>query len=238
MHALIVHAHPEPTSFNAGLRDAAAARLRAEGHGVTVSDLFAEGFNPVPGRHDFTTCADAERFHYQAEQAHAAAHGGFSPELVREQERVRAADLLILQFPLWWGAAPGIMKGWFERVLAYGFAYVDGRRFDTGLLKGRSALVCVTTGGTRERFSDTGVYGEIDKVLWPVTRTTLEYMGLDVAEPYVCYAAPRVDAQARAAMLAGWADRVSEAAARQAARGRVEMDAPLADGGRTWTSAS
>jgi NAD(P)H dehydrogenase (quinone) len=238
LQVLLVHAHPEPTSFNAALRDAAVDRLRADGHRVAVSDLFADRFDPVPGRHDFTTCADPDRFHYQAEQAHAAANGGFCAEIAREQQRVREADLLILQFPLWWGAAPAIMKGWFERVLAYGFAYVDGRRFDTGLLKGRSALVCVTTGGTRERFSDAGVYGEIDKVLWPVTRTTLEYMGLSVEEPYVAYAAPRVDAATRADMLRAWAERAAAAAARQAAKGPVDMADPVTEGGRTWTTGS
>jgi NAD(P)H dehydrogenase (quinone) len=36
MQVLIVHAHPEPQSFNAALTHAAAAALRDAGHGVTV----------------------------------------------------------------------------------------------------------------------------------------------------------------------------------------------------------
>src|SRR4029079_4648856 len=117
-----------------------------------VSDLYVEGFNPVAGRHDFSSVANPDRFHYQSEQELAARCGTFAPEIQREQERVRAADLLVLQFPLWWGSVPAILKGWFDRVLAYGFAYVDGRRFDTGLFKGRRALFSVTTGGTPARF--------------------------------------------------------------------------------------
>lgn len=72
----------------------------------------------------------------------------------------------MLQYPLWWGGAPAIFKGWFERVLAYGIAYVDGRRFETGLFKGKRAMLSGTTGGTQNRFSPAGAYGELDRVLW------------------------------------------------------------------------
>ena len=185
MQVLIVHAHPETASFNGAMTRAARAALEEAGHAVTVSDLYAEGFNPLAGRHDFTTVADSTRFHYQSEQAHAAAQDAFCDELKREQARLHAADVLILQFPIWQGAPPAILKGWFDRVLAYGVTYVDGRRFDTGFFKGRSALMGVTTGGTLERFSNDGVYGEIECVLWPVQRLTLEYLGFNVPPPFV-----------------------------------------------------
>jgi NAD(P)H dehydrogenase (quinone) len=208
MHVLIIHAHPEPSSFSAALKDEAVAAIEAAGHSVDVSDLFAQGFDPVAGRHDFRSVADASRFHYQTEQLNAARTQSFSDEIAREQARVEAADLFILQFPLWWGGPPAILKGWIDRVLAYGFAYVDGRRFDSGLFKGRGAIMCVTTGGTRERFSTQGTYGEIEKVLWPLQRLTLEYLGLTVEEPFICYGAPRVSDAARKAYLEGWRERV------------------------------
>ena len=86
MNVLLVYAHPEPTSFTGALKDAAFDALTAAGHSVEVSDLYAEGFNPVAGRHDFTSVADATRFHYQTEQDHAQ-DAGFAPDLVREQQR-------------------------------------------------------------------------------------------------------------------------------------------------------
>ncbi|HEX2537554.1 MAG TPA: NAD(P)H-dependent oxidoreductase, partial [Pseudolabrys sp.] len=132
MHALFVYAHPEPTSFTAALKDDGAAALRDAGHTVEVSDLYAENFNPVAGRHDFRTVADAARFHYQTEQGHAHKHEAFAPDLVREQQRFLKADLIVWLFPIWWGGMPAIMKGWFDRVLAFGFAYADGKRYDTG----------------------------------------------------------------------------------------------------------
>jgi NAD(P)H dehydrogenase (quinone) len=120
MKVLIVHAHPEPQSFNAALTRAAAAALRDTGHEVTVSDLYADQFDPVAGRHDFQETANSDRFHYQSEQAHAAANRSFAPDIAREQTRLLSADLLVLQFPLWWGAPPAILKGWLERVASTG----------------------------------------------------------------------------------------------------------------------
>ncbi|WP_170182069.1 NAD(P)H-dependent oxidoreductase [Phreatobacter stygius] len=217
MHVLIVHAHPEPASFNGALTRRAVEALTGAGHTVTVSDLHAEGFDPVAGRHDFTEVADAHRFHYQTEQAHAAKTGTFSAEITREQARVAEADLLVLQFPLWWGSPPAILKGWFERVLAYGFGYVDGARFDNGLFRGRRALMSVTTGGTPERFSEGGSYGEIGRVLYPVEHLMLAYMGYEVEEPFVAYGAPRISAEARMACLDSFEQRLIAAAAKPAA---------------------
>ena len=212
-NVLIVLANPEPASFCHALASAARDALSSEGHSVEISDLYAQGFNPVAGRHDFATVADPARFHYQSEQAKAAREGGFSDELAREQEKVRKADNFILVFPLWWGGMPAILKGWLERVLAYGVAYVDGARFDTGLLRGRRAMICVTTGGTPERFSPQGVYGPIENVLYPVQRLGLEYMGLSVEPPFVAYAAPRISQADREEMLVEFAGKAVSMAA-------------------------
>jgi NAD(P)H dehydrogenase (quinone) len=204
MHILIVYAHPEPTSFTAALKDSAAQALSAAGHRVEISDLYGEGFNPVAGRHDFVTAADPARFHYQSEQLHASRTGGFAADLAREQERLMRADFFVFVFPLWWGGVPAIVKGWFDRVCAYGVAYADGKRFDQGYFVGRRALLGVTTGGTIERFSPGGSYGPMQEVLYPVQRCMLEYLGLEVMEPFVAYAAPRVDAAMRAEYLRNW----------------------------------
>ncbi len=208
MHVLLVYAHPEPTSFTGAMKDAAAEALRAAGHIVEVSDLYAEGFNPVAGRHDFLEAADPQRFHYQTEQDHAHKTGTYAPEIVREQERFARADLVVWLYPIWWGNVPAILKGWFDRVLSYGFAYSDGRRYDSGYFKDKRGLLCLATGGTEARFSATGVYGTIDQVLWPIQRLMVEYMGIEALEPFVAYAAPRVDQATREAYLHEWRARI------------------------------
>jgi len=162
----------------------------------------------VAGRHDFGTVADGARFHYQTEQGYAHKHQTFAPDLVREQQRFLNADLVVWLFPIWWGGMPAIMKGWFDRVLAFGFAYADGKRYDTGFFPQKRGLLCLATGGTRDRFSDAGVYGDIKTVLWPPQRLMLEYLGMKALEPFVAYGAPRVDAEARSAYLAQWRKRL------------------------------
>ena len=208
MNVLIVYAHLEPSSFTAAMKQAAVEALSAAGHQVEVSDLYGEKFNPVAGRHDFTRAAEPARFHYQSEQLHASRTGGFAADLVREQERLMRADLLVLIFPLWWGGLPAIVKGWFDRVCAYGVAYADGKRFERGYLVGRRAVLGVTTGGTIERFSADGGYGEMRHVLHSVKRCILEYLGLEVVEPFVAYAAPRVEPAVRAQYLRDWQTRL------------------------------
>lgn len=229
MNILIVHAHPEPSAFTSAMKDVAREALEAAGHAVQVSDLYAEGFDPVGGRHDFVTVADPQRFHYQTEQAHACRHDGFADDLRREQARVAAADLLLFTFPLWWGGMPAILKGWFDRVLAYGFAYADGKRYDSGFFRGRRALLGIATGGTAQRFTREGSYGEIVQVLHGAQHCMLEYLGLETAPPFVAYAAPRVAPAERLRMLDEWRERVLALAgdpdwwARRAAAGADDL---------------
>jgi NAD(P)H dehydrogenase (quinone) len=204
MNVLLVYAHPEPTSFCGALKDIAMTTLQEHGHTVLVSDLYAGGFDPVAGRHDFMSVANIERFHYQTEQLNAAEHQTFAPDLSREQDKFRQADLIVMIFPLWWGGAPAILKGWIDRVLACGFAYVDGARFSKGLFPEKRGLICVSTGGTQERFREEDVYGPIEKVLWPLQHLTFEYMGMQALKPFVAYASPRVTEQERLAYLDQW----------------------------------
>ena len=227
MNILIVYAHPEPASFNAAMCARARDALMQAGHEVVVSDLYAEGFNPVAGRHDFLSVADPQVFHYQTEQAHAARHGTFAPDIAREQRRVADADLLILQFPLWWGGVPAILKGWGERVFSYGFGYADGLRFDTGVFRGRRAMVSLTSGGTTARFGAGAAYGELERqVLWQIQHLGLEYMGYELEPPFVAYGAPRVNDAGRAAYLNALEERVLQAAAKPIDRS-LRIENPL-----------
>lgn len=66
-------------------------------------------------------------------------------------------------------------------------------------------MIGVTTGATVERFSDDGGYGPIEKILMPVRRLALEYMGYDVARDYVAHGVPRSDDTDRKPYLAAFA---------------------------------
>lgn len=207
MKIFIVYAHPEPTSFNGALKDRAVEVLTGAGHEISVTDLYADNFDPRGGRHDFLEVADPTRFDYQVEQLNAAETKSFSPEIARDQERLFWCDLLIFQFPLWWFGPPAILKGWIDRTLAFGLIYDLGHRYATGLLQGRRGMVSVTTGGPAERFGGSDAqYDPLDTYLRPIEFGCIEYMGMALTERFVAWSAGRVGDEGRKAFLDQWTD--------------------------------
>ena len=198
LRALIVHAHPEPASFNATLRDTAAQTLRERDAEVVVSDLYAQRFEAAAGREDFLALHNPERLAYVHEQRRAAVSRGYAADILTEQDRLAAADLVIFQFPLWWYAVPAILKGWADRVLTYGFAYTDERQFDHGLLRGKRAMLSVTTGGTAaELEADSAQTGTVDQFLKPFAGGVLAFVGMTVLPPFIVHAVGSMTQQAR-----------------------------------------
>jgi len=211
MKFFLVAANPNPASFTHRMVDRAVSIITAQGHEVWVSDLYADGFNPVSSRDDFLTVACEERFDYQLEQRHAHRHQSFAADVQREQQRLQEADGIILVFPLWWSGVPAIMKGWFDRVLAAGFAYEDGRRYDTGHFPGKTGMLGIVTGGTASRFAEGAQHGSMhQQIIWSVQHGVLEYLGLEAAEPFIAYAGARADADRQEEYLTAWEQRVAE----------------------------
>ena len=209
MKVLIVFAHPEPLSFNGALFETAIATLQAAGHTVVTSDLYRLGFNPVSDRRNFTTAQDPDFLKLQAEELHAAEAHTFAPDLEAEMAKVEAADLMIWQFPLWWFGVPAILKGWVDRVFAMGRAYGGGRVYDTGLFRGKRALLSLTTGGPEGAYAPGGFNGDIQAILRPIHRGMLEFTGFQVLAPQIHYGPVRVDPAQREAWLQAWAQRLA-----------------------------
>jgi NAD(P)H dehydrogenase (quinone) len=208
VNVLIVYAHPEPKSFNGALRDLAVSVLGDQGHAVEVSDLYAMKFKAHVGRDDFLQVADGDHFSYLAEGMHASGGGGFSEDIRREQEKLVAADLLILQFPLWWFSVPAILKGWVDRVIAVGVLYDRQRRYSNGVLQGKRAMLSFTAGGPPSAYAAGGVSGNMDVVLWPLQNGVLNFLGFDVLPPFIAFGMARADADARQGMLDDYAARL------------------------------
>lgn len=201
MHALIVHAHPEPTSFTAALMHTAADALRTRGAVVELSDLHPMGFDPVSDRHNFRTTFDPARLRLQSEEAHAARHGGFVPSLQAEMDKLARCTLLLLVFPIWWLGMPALLKGWVDRVFAAGVAYGGERSFEHGPMRGKRAMCVVATGGRESAYAEGSSYAPIETVLYPVRRGILEFTGFEVLPTFAVHAPHRIDPQARSAAL-------------------------------------
>lgn len=208
MRVLIVHAHHEPTSFNAALTHEAREALVGAGHEVIVSDLYRAGFDPVSDRRNFRTVKDPARLKQQDEEQYASQNDGFAPELQAEMDRLAWCDVLVFQFPLWWLGLPAILKGWVDRVLALGRAYGGGRYFGRGVFAGKRAMCSVTVGGCAPVYSKLGAYGPLEAILYPVHHGILAFVGFTVIEPFVVYGPSRMTADQRATALAQYRERV------------------------------
>lgn len=201
MNVLIVYAHEEPQSFNAAMKNVAIRTLEAAGHHVTVSDLYRMDFKAVADGEDFLERRNPHVLKRQKEEMAAVKLGTLSSDILTEQKKLRECDLLIFQFPLWWFSMPAILKGWVDRVMSMGFAYGGGQWYDKGCLKGRKAMLSVTTGGPEALYTPQSINGSMDQVLNPIQHGILYFCGFEVLPPFVAYAPAHATKEERTALL-------------------------------------
>jgi NAD(P)H dehydrogenase (quinone) len=211
MNILIVHADPEPNSFVSALKNAFVERATACGHQVTISDLYAMGFNPVSGRHNFSTVAQPAVYRQQDEEAFATAHDGFVAELSTEMTKVEWAELLVFSFPMWWFGLPAILKGWVDRVIAAGRIYGGSLLYENGIGRGKRALIIATTGGPAGAYSQWGINPPLSVVLRPIQHGIFWFLGYQPLPPLVVHAPKWMTDEQRAQALLD-AERYAETA--------------------------
>ena len=78
-------------------------------------------------------------------------------DVAKEQEKLLKADVVVLQFPIYWYNAPALLRKWFEDVLLHGFAHGS-----TGTkLHGKHLIVSCTAGAPEAVYCE-GMVGKID----------------------------------------------------------------------------
>ncbi len=104
---------------------------------------------------------------------------------VAEQKALVEADVLVLQFPIYWFSAPALLKEWMDVVLQHGFAH--GK--DGTALKGKKTMLAVSTGAPMESYREGATHGaKIEHFLLPF-RMTAEFCGMEVGPAFVTYCA-------------------------------------------------
>jgi putative NADPH-quinone reductase len=125
---LIILGHPDSNSFCGALADAYEAGAKAAGHEVERLSLGELVFDPV-------------------------LHKGYAeiqplePDLLRAQQAITTAAHLVFVYPIWWGAPPALLKGFFDRTFLPGYAFRFSDASTTSwdrLLSKRSARLIVT----------------------------------------------------------------------------------------------
>lgn len=212
-NVMIVYAHPEPTSLTRQLVEVSVQTLQEQGHEVALSDLYGMQWKAVFDERDFPTRANPDRLSFITESGHAYSTGQQTADVTSEQQKLLAADALILQFPLWWFSMPAILKGWVDRVFAYGLAYGykgEGNRYryGDGGLKGKRAMLSVTVGGPEIDYSPRGINGPLEQLLFPITHGTLFFSGMDVLPTHAVYGTGRITATGVDTAKAAWRSRL------------------------------
>ena len=212
---LLVYAHPEPTSLTRLFVAATEQTLTQQGHTLLQSDLYSMGWKAVFDEQDFPHRVHPERLAYVHESGHAYATDQQTEDVTAEQPKLLAADAVILQFPLWWFGMPAILKGWIDRVYAYGFAYGykgEGNRYryGDGILKGKRALLSVMVGGPETDYSPRGINGPLEELLFPITHGALFFPGMDVLRTHAVYGTGNLSKETVDRELTAWRQRLEQ----------------------------
>ncbi|KAB8167727.1 flavodoxin family protein [Streptomyces sp. 3MP-14] len=207
---LIVHAHPDARSLTAALAGLAAEELRGAGHQVRTSDLYAMKWKATTDADDFPGWPRDDRLDVMGASHHAHDTGTLTADVREEQEKLRWADAVIIQFPLWWFSVPAILKGWLDRVFGADFAYGPGvRPYGGGELAGRRVLLSVTHGAGAPSVGPRGIHGPLSELLFPIQHGVLFFTGMSVLEPFTVPKAPELDEAGFRAVAAAYRARLA-----------------------------
>ncbi len=145
MHALIVVAHPDSSSFTNTIANSVGEGVAAAGNSFDIADLAAEGFDPRFRKSDINV-----HLHQATPDA----------DVVAEQKRIDGADALVLVYPVYWWSMPGLLKGWIDRVFSNGWAYDEpaGGKLTKKLQRLDVHLVAIG-GGSQRTYARHGYFG-------------------------------------------------------------------------------
>lgn len=130
MKTLIVFAHPWHGSFNKAILDTVTKKCEASKIEFEVIDLNKDKFNPVM---------------HEAELALFSQGKSLDPLVEKYQQMLSRANRIIYIFPIWWGAAPAILKGFIDKVMLKNFAYTQDKMILKGKLTHIKEAIIITT---------------------------------------------------------------------------------------------
>lgn len=85
----------------------------------------------------------------------------FAIDTAAEQAKLVAADIVVLQFPIFWFSMPSMLERWMEKTWLHGFAH--GSTGDK--LRGKKLVLSYTTGAPESVFTKEGMGHTMDELL-------------------------------------------------------------------------
>lgn len=104
----IITCHPWNKSLNQVIGKAICSECNKRNIKHKLINLAEDKFNPV----------------YSADELSKYREGKVLDELIlKYQEILKQTTKLVFIFPIWWGTMPSILKGFFDKVMSYNFAF-------------------------------------------------------------------------------------------------------------------
>jgi len=129
----------------------------------------------------------------------------FDIDVDAEQQALARAGLVVWMHPVFWYNVPALLKLWFEKVLAYGWAYGEAGT----ALDGKHCLWVPTTGGDEEAYTPTGMHGHPFASFAPAIEQTARFCHMHWETPHVLHGASAIDDAAMAAHVAALVARLA-----------------------------
>ncbi|MDO5639189.1 MAG: NAD(P)H-dependent oxidoreductase [Neisseria sp.] len=98
-------------------------------------------------------------------------------DVAAEQQKLVNADIIVLQFPIFWYGVPSLMKKWFEDVFVHGFSH--GATGDK--LRGKKIVASFTSGAPESMYVEGGIQGYPIEAFLPPLKQTAALTGLEWA---------------------------------------------------------
>lgn len=111
MNIFVVYCHPSSNSFTFEVKESFVKGVSDAGHTFVISDLYTMGFNPVFSESEYLR----EAFYDDSKD--------IGEDILKEQEKINNANIIVFIYPDFWTEAPALLVGWFQRIWTYGFAY-------------------------------------------------------------------------------------------------------------------
>jgi NAD(P)H dehydrogenase (quinone) len=138
---VVVLGHPSEESFNHAIAERYCAAVRECGQEATLRDLYALDFDP----------------RLRAGHRPGTIGNHLSNDVSRELGFLRAADVIVFVYPLWFGMPPAIIKGYVDRVLGAALTPDSiARNIPDAVLDGRTFATFSTSATTRAWLEEQG----------------------------------------------------------------------------------
>lgn len=153
----IIFVHPWHGSFNKAILDTITKKYDSDNKAYQVIDLYADKFDPV----------------FHGEELALYSKGQYKDALVgKYQSMLNNSSELVVLFPVWWMNMPAMLKGFFDKVMLFGFAYNYENGW-SGLLHNIKKSTVITTSE-----QDTSAFPNVGDPINAIIRNSLLSVGI------------------------------------------------------------